>query len=937
MKKIIVIICLFLPAFSQILAQELPLNPEVTQGKLANGFTYYVQKNSTQKKRAVLYLVNKVGSILETDEQRGLAHFMEHMSFNGTKHFPGASLVDFLEKAGVRFGADLNAYTAFDETVYQLPIPIDNPEMLKNGLQVIRDWAAEATLDPKEIDKERGVVLEEKRLRNGVQQRIQEQTFPYMVNHSRYAERIPIGTEAVIKNFKPETLLSFYKDWYRPDLQAIIVVGDIDVKSVVQQVQQLFSDLKTPEEVTPRPEYTIELNGKNQFLAFTDKDIQGTTMQIMIKHPRKKLATQADYLDYIKRNLFNQVLAARFQSIFQKNANLYLGASASLAQSVANLDAFNVTLSARPGELEKGFAALWSEISKIKTQGFTIAELDVAKTRYLAAAQAAAAEGDKKTSAQFAQEYTRHFLQGVAVPGIAKEAALTEAYLPAISLGHINNMAKQYITDINRDVFIIGAETTKNNLPTEQEVNEWFAKYEIPVATATSVDEEKAALALAKMPLIARPPVKGKVVLSSKIKELNVTELVLGNGVRVILKPTAFKNDEVSFTAFSPGGTSIYSDSDYQTAINAVSVIAGGGVGDFSTEMLRQKLSGKQVMVNPFIQERIEGVSGRSNVKDLQTALQLTYLYFTQPRKDTAAFNASMIRARASLSNPVSTPEKMFSDTLNAVLSNYHFRRKPVTLADVEKIDLDKAFEIYKERFNDASDFTFVIVGSFDPKKIVPLLELYLGSLPATGRKEHARDLGIEIPKGRISKVVYSGSEEKATVQLVVSGDYPFSEQNNLQLQAIRHILELRMLERLREKEGGVYTPSVSLNTTRIPTSRYAFRIGFGCSPANVEMLIAAVWEEIAKIKANGPLAEDLDKFIAERKVSMKNALEDNGFWLRYLNNQYEEGRDPKAIFNYDRNLQSLNTAQLKIAINTYLNDQNYIRVVLMPEEKSGK
>ncbi|TCD01386.1 M16 family metallopeptidase [Pedobacter psychroterrae] len=933
-KKITLAIGLSLLTFSQLLAQELPLNPEVTRGKLPNGFTYYVQKNTNHKKRVTLYLVNKVGSILETEEQRGLAHFMEHMSFNGSTHFPGATLVDFLEKAGVRFGADLNAYTSFDETVYQLPIPIDKPEMLNSGLQVIRDWAAEATLDPKEIDKERGVVLEEKRLRNGGQQRIQQQTFPYMVNHSRYADREPIGTEAVLKNFTRETILSFYKDWYRPDLQAIIVVGDVDVKDIVQRIHKLFSDLKAPAVPKPRPEYTIELSGKNQFLAVTDKEVQGTMMQIMIKHPHKKLLTHADYMDYIKMNLFNQVLAARFQSVSQKNASRYIGVSAGLAPFMANVEAFTANLSARPGELEKGFAAFWSEISKIKDQGFTAAELDLAKMQYLNGMQAMASEGDKKQSAQYAQEYVRHFLNGNAIPGITKEAELTEAYLPAISLGHINQMAKQYISEVNRDVVIIGPETAKAGLPNEHQVNEWFAKYGTTTAPAANAEEEKAVLALAKMPMIAVPPVKGKVVSSTKIKELNLTELKLSNGVRVILKPTTFKNDEVSFTAFSPGGTSIYSDADFQTATNAASLIVEGGIGDFNGETLRQKLNGKQAGANPFIGERIEGISGYSNAKELETALQLTYLYFTEPRKDTAAFTATMSRAKATLANPINTPEKMFGDTLTAVMSNYHLRMKSPTLADLEKINLDRAFEIYKERFNDASDFTFIIVGNFDPVKIRPLLEQYLGSLPATGRKESAKDLGIQIPSGVIKKTIYSGAEDKATVQLIISGNYEYSEAHNMQLQAIKQVLELRMLERLREKEGGVYSPSVSLNVSHSPRTRYAFGISFGCSPANVEMLIAAVWQEIAKIKAEGAFPEDLAKFKAEKKVGMTNALETNGFWLNYLSNQYQEQLDPKDILNYTKNLENLNGAALKTAINTYLDGKNYVRVVLLPDNQ---
>ncbi|TCC99726.1 insulinase family protein [Pedobacter hiemivivus] len=929
------LLCLFSTLFYKSYAQQLPLDPEVVTGKLANGFSYYVRKNSNQKKRVTLYLVNKVGSILETEQQLGLAHFMEHMSFNGTTHFPGATLVDFLEKAGVRFGADLNAYTSFDETVYQLPIPIDDPKMLSSGLQVIRDWAAEATLDPKEIDKERGVVLEEKRLRNGAQQRIQQQTFPMMVNHSRYADRQPIGTEEVIKNFTRETILSFYKDWYRPDLQSIIVVGDVDVKDVVKRIEHLFSDLKNPEPSKPRPVYDIELSGKNQFLAITDKEAQGTLMQVMIKYPHKKLQSHLDYLDYIKRNIFNQVLALRFRSVSQKNAGNYLAASAGLTSVTANVDAFNASLSARPGELEKGFAAFWSELAKIKAQGFTEAEITAAKSQYLASIQASLAERDKKQSAQYANEYVRHFLHGEASPGIPKEAELIEAYLPTISLGHLNQMAQQHIVDSNRDVILIAPESAKSTLPDEATVNAWFSKYEQVAGSGDDTDAQKLIKKLAKMPLIASPPVKGKVISSTEIKELKITELKLSNGVRVILKPTTFKNDEIIFNAYSPGGTSIYPDVDYQSATNAAPLVTSGGLGDFSAEMLIQKLTGKSASVSPYIGERTEGISGYSNTHELETALQLIHLYFTEPRKDTAAFNAIMSRTRASLANPVLTPEKMFGDTLSAVLSNYSVRRKSAGLAELEQLSLDRAFEIYKDRFSDASDFTFVMVGNFDEKKIRPLLEQYLGSLPSAGRKEAARDLKIQIPAGKITKTLYSGSEDKATVQLVLSGDYQYSEENRYNMEAIKYILGLKLNDRLREQEGGVYSPSVSLTSSRRPRSRYAFSVGFGCSPANVEKLIASVWEEIAKLQSNGPSADDLAKFKAEQKVGTKNAMGTNAFWLSYLGSQFQEDSDPKQILHFDAVIDGMTTGKLKEAMNIYLNDKNYVRAVLIPEDKS--
>lgn len=916
-------------------SQKLQVDPEVTVGKLPNGFTYYVRKNTSQKKRVTMYLANKSGSILETDGQRGLAHFVEHMSFNGTKNFPGSTLVDFLEKAGVRFGADLNAYTSFEETVYQLPITIDKPEMLDKGLQVLRDWSQEATLDPKEIDKERGVILEEKRLRTGAQQRIQAQTFPYLVNHSLYAEREPIGTEEVLRNFKREEIHSFYSDWYRPDLQAIIVVGDVDVKQTIEKIKALFSDLKMPAVPKPRPIYTIDLKGKNQFIVATDNEAQGTIMQVMIKFPHKKLITNSDYLDFVKENLFNLLLSNRLRSISQKNSANYLAANASLGAFMSNIDAFNVLLSARPGELEKGFGALWGEINKIRTFGFDLSELEQAKSQYMASEQSMVSEIDKKASAAYAQEYVRHFTKDEAIPGQLKEAQLTETYLGTISQGHMLQMAKTYVVPTNRDVFIVAPTSAKSSLPTEEQVNGWFEKYggeqlsTIPIAEQYKKEPERS--------LIDSEPKPGKIVSANKSKELGTTEMKLSNGIRIILKPTSFKNDEINFSAFSMGGSSLYSDHDFRSAEFAAGLIANAGVANFSSEQLRQKLNGKQVSVIPFISERTEGISGYSNVKDLETALQLTYLYFTNPRKDTASFNAVISRSLATLQSQVNSPEKVFSDSLNALLSNNNPRRKSLDVKQIQDIAIDKVYEIYGQRFANASDFTFVFVGNIDPEKLKPLIERYIASLPSNGKMEKARDLGINIPEGNIKKTVYSGIANKSSVQLIFSGPNVCSAESNLELRAIRFILGLRMNQRLREQESGVYSPQVSLNVGRIDNPRFVLSIQFGCAPENVERLVNAAKEELMQIKSKGVSKDDFEKFIAEERVALKNQMETNGFWLAYLSGQIQQEQQLNEILGFSGLMDSLTPTKLTQSFTKYLDGKNLIQFVLMPEAAAKK
>ncbi|WP_442591504.1 M16 family metallopeptidase [Pedobacter sp. AW31-3R] len=910
--------------------ENLPLDSAVRTGKLPNGFTYYIRKNQEPKNKVVMYLVNKVGSILENDDQQGLAHFLEHMSFNGTVHYPGKSMVDFLEKTGVRFGADLNAYTSFDETVYQLPFPIENAAMLKDGLQVMRDWAQEASLDPIEIDKERGVVLEEKRLGEGTKKKIMDLVFPVMTNGSRYASRSPIGTEEVIKNFKAHTLEDFYRTWYRPNLQALIVVGDIDVKQVETMVNTMFSDLKNPVNEKERLTYPIELKGKNQFTVFTDKEVPVTSIQVSVKHYRQAFSTFNDYREMVIRALFNQMAGARFASLAEKHTELYLNAGVGIAPLIANLDNFSASVSTRPGQLEKGFKAFWTEVMAIRNAGFSTAELDRAKKNYLSAMERAVSEKDHKSSAEYVQEYTRHFTVGESSPGIAMEYKLTKEFLAQISLATITELAKRTIANINRDVLIIAPENEKANLPGEERFASWFKTIE-NTQSLTFEDEDQTAPAL-----LADVPKPGTIVSQKKIASLGVTELTLNNGVRVILKPTKFKKDEITFSAFSEGGTSLYANADIPSAASAAGIIAASGIRELSPVQLKNTLNGKQVSVSPFIGEMTEGLSGAANNADFETAMQMVYLYFTHPRADTAIFKNSMSRNRAAFINLVKSPEEEFADTINAVVTNGHSRRTGPSLEKLEQIDLYRALEIYRERFADASDFTFILTGSFEPDQIQPVLLKYIGGLPAIWRKEKSKDLGVGMRKGKLEKTIRSGTAEKATVKLMISGDYVVNDENNLQLHALKAILGFRLIERLREQEGGVYSPSVGLEITRKPIPYYAFTINFGCAPENVDKLITATREEIHKLQKEGVSADDIQKYVAEEKVSMEAALQTNAFWGSYLNAKYQNQEDPESILDYKENLNQLSSRVLQKAAVKYFNQRNFLRFVLLPVQSTS-
>lgn len=914
------------PTTKQSSSGIIPLDPAIRTGKLPNGFTYYIRKNIEPKNRVQLYLANKIGSIMENDDQRGLAHFMEHMGFNGTKNFPKNDLVNNLQKAGVRFGADLNAYTSFDETVYQLPIPSDDPEVLKNGIQIMRDWAQEATLDPVEIDKERGVVLEEKRLGKGAQQRMQDKYLPMLFNNSRYSDRLPIGTEEVLKNFSAETIKQFYTDWYRPDLQALIVVGDIDVDAMEQTIKAKFSDLKNPAKPRQRTKYSISLLNKNQFIAVTDKEFPVSVAQIMIKHPESKLITTADYRNSILRTLFNSMIGTRFADMSKQADPPFLQAGANISGFLAGLDMYNVFVVAKPGEMERGFKAILTETERVQRFGFTQTELDRAKQSYLTNMESAFKEKDKTPSESLVNEYLRHFLEQEASPGIEYEYKMANSMTGGISLNDVNNLAKKYITDVNRDVIIMGPEKDKDNLPDEAKVESWISGTKQSNISAY-VDQ------VSDKPLLSAKLSGGKVISESKMPEIGVTEFKLSNGVKVVLKPTDFKNDEISFSAFSAGGSSLYSDADFQSALYATAIIRNGGLGEFNSVQLPKLLSGKKVSVSPYIMERFEGISGSTSPKDIETALQLTYLYFTQPRKDAETFKGLIAQQKGGLANRGNDPNSVFADSVAAILGNYNVRRTGPSVEKINQVSLDRAFEIYKDRFADASDFTFVFVGSFNPAELKPLLEQYLGSLPSSNRKETAKDLGIQIPAGKIDKKIYKGQEPKASVRLVFSGDYTWSEKHNNQLNALAEVLTIKLIERLREDEGGVYGVGARASYSKFPKGRYSFNISFGCAPENVEKLISSTLDEINKIRVNGALAGDIEKFIAEETRTTETQLKDNGFWLGYLTSQLQNEDEPKQVLSYLESLKELSPESLKATVQYRLNPDNFIRMVLLPEK----
>lgn len=905
----------------------LPFDSEVKVGKLKNGFTYYIRKNAEPENRVTMHLGVKAGSILETEEELGLAHFLEHMNFNGLKHFPKNDLVNYLQSAGVRFGSDLNAYTGFDQTVYQLPIPSDNPELLKNGLQVMRDWAQDALLTTEEIDKERGVVLEEMRGSRGASQRMQDKYLPVLLNNSLYAKRLPIGTEEVVTNFKPEVIRAFRDRWYRPDLEAIVIVGDIDPLEMEKEVIRLFSDMKVPKKIVPRKEYKVDLINQNQFLVVTDPEMTSTVGQIIIKHPEEKVKTVGDYRTSLMKGVFNQMISARLNELSQKPDSPYLQAGVSISDLFGGLDNLSAFYVAKPGQIENATKAVIRELERFKKFGFTETEFQRAIATYSKGNEVNYTERSKRKSDSYVSSYLDNFLEGSAVLSNEDRYQITKQLLPTLTLSDVEAVGRRFYTDKNRDILILAPEKDKNILPVEGAVNAWIAAVNNETLTAY-VDQ------VSTLPLLAKKPMtKGKVVSKKEIADIGVKELVLSNGVKVVLKPTTFKNDQILISSFSPGGTSLYKDADYFSAANAASMINSSGLGQLNVTELRKYLSGKNLSVSPYVTERTEGISGYTDKEGLPTTFEMIYGYFTEPRIDDDIFQSNIEKALSSMENRENDPNFVFGDKVRRTLYGNNIRRNSPSAEQVKSIDKDRSLEIYKDRFADASDFTFTIVGSFTEEEITPYLEQYIATLPTVGRKEEAVDLRILEPAVGVKSIVKKGKEPKAQVSLRYIGDFDYSTQENLNFAALESILSIKLIERLREEESGVYGVGARGTKSKYPTSRYTMQIAFGTGLDKYEGLIASALEEVNKIKKEGPSQVDLDKFMIEQKRQLELQLKENNFWLSQINSSYQLNEDPTDVLRYLDELNKVTIESVKKAANKYLKEDKMFEFILLPED----
>jgi len=910
-------------------ANALRLDPKVKMRVLPNGFTYYLRQNNTPASQVTMYLVNKVGSMQETEAERGIAHFIEHMAFNGTKHFPNHQLFDYLQKAGVRNGADLNAETGFDETVFMFPIPSGDAALLKNSLQIMRDWANDVTFDNTEIDRERGVVLEERRQHLGLGQRTMDKILPIVSNNSLYAQRDPIGLEEVIKNASYETIRGFYKKWYRPNLQALIVVGDIDEKKIEKMIISLFSDLTNPADAPKRADYTIPLLNKTQFVVATDPEIPSANISFTIKSRQTPVSNTEAYLrEQYLNQLVNTMLTARFSDIGYQADMPFTELSANMGNREGAIHSVSFSVNPKPGQIEKACRAMFTEIERLKKFGFTSSELARAQTNYLNNFKGIYNKRDEIGSSSLVDEYKNNFLINYPAPGIDYQFGLLKKSLPNFTNEAVNDVLNNNIAAANMDFIVTANEKDKALLPTQANLELWKAVAAQGVITAY-VDN------VVDNVLMAVKPVPGKIVSEKKLPVDDVTELILSNGLKVLLKQTSFQKDNISIHCSSPGGLSVVADKDFLAASYAPQIISYGGVGNFNGTGLGKFLADKDYSVILNTNPNFQTIEGTSTSKELEHLLQLMHLYFTKPHKDRAAFDYIITRKREEASGNVNRPKAVFKDSINAILYNYNLRAISPTDEEIKAVDYDRVLALYKQRFADASNFTFVIVGDINLATIKPLLEMYLGSLPATHINETWKDTHKDEVIGTLSRKFYRGKEKVAEVQLEFSGKLTPADWliGAGHIGEMCTILQYRLFDRLRVGEGGVYNVQVRGTPERIPGSSYQIFITFSCDPVNVESLILAVHQEIAKLRNEGATYSDIEKLRAETKVSTQSYSRQNEYWVGHILSSVEYQTEPISASDDIKKLLKIDTEDIKIAVNKLLNLDNYKRFVLLPEQ----
>jgi zinc protease len=911
------------------LSDPLPINPQLKLGKLENGLTYFIQKNNKPEKRVELRLVLKAGSILEDDDQQGIAHLIEHMAFNGSTHFKKNELISYLQSLGIKYGPELNAYTGFNETVYMLTVPTDKEGNLETGLLVLEDWAQGLSLNDADIDTERNIVIEEARLGRGANDRMDKKLYPLLYNGSRYAERLPIGKIDIIRHASYDTIKRFYKDWYRPDLMAVVVVGDVEPEQAEQMVKTHFAKLKNPKPERPRNYVTIPARTKSTAIVITDKEATKNEQLIQYSiEPDKPEITIFDYRQSIIKNLSAAILNQRLQYLTQQAEPPFIVGASAEDQLVHGYKSFSsIALVGRTGT-KPAINALIQENERARQFGFSPDELDRAKKDQLRVFESSYNERNKSESNHFTEEYIRHFLEGEAIPGIANEYNYVTELVPGITLEEVNAYARKHIPNSEAKLLAyLGSNKKAENIPTETQLLDWAnTAQQLPVAANNEQFIPKQ--------LMAKPPKAGSIVTETHNNQLGTTELTLSNGLKVLLKPTDFKDDQVLLIAKRFGGQSLFDHADIFNARYSNAIVDSMGLANYTPIELQKILAGESIFFQESSNNYIENLKGAAAQSDVESLFQFMHLRLAKPRLDPALFTAFITRRQDASRNTMERPETIFANTVSTTLYNNNPR---VALAakpsDFNHITMDRAAAIYSDRYTSAKGFTFILVGNFDLEKIKPLIATYLASLPTKDILLTYRDLHIRPVTGVVKKEVHAGSEDKSQVALIFTGPAKYSKEENMRLNALIEVMNLRINDVIREKLTLIYSGKMKGGIDRIPYENYRLNINLPCSPENVGKVIAATFSEIEKLKKDGPTEEELNKVKTNWIKNNNIALLTNEYWLESLQNAKLYNIDPEDILTIEKRINAVTQQDIKDAARRYLNVENYVQVVLYPEK----
>ena len=911
-------------------SQPLPIDSAVRVGKLENGLTYYIRHNEYPKQRAEFHIAQAVGAILEEDHQNGLAHFLEHMAFNGTEHFAGKGIIEYFESIGVNFGGNINAYTSLDETVYRLSeVPTTREGIIDSALLVMHDWACGLLLLEDEIDNERGVIREEWRTGAQANRRMWKAINPLKYPGSQYAKRDVIGDTAVINNFAYDALRDYYKKWYGPDNQAIIVVGDIDVDQIEQKIKALWADVPARENRGERPLYSVNDNVEPIVAIVRDKEAQYTRIEMEFKKdqfPAQLRGTNVDYLQTIANELVCDMFNNRLSELAMKPEATFVGAGSYYGELVKEKDAFVAVYLAKQGQEVDAYKSLLTQLEKMRRYGFTHAELDRVKKETLAAYEKSYNERNTVRNIMHAQEYIRHYLDGDPIPGIEWEYEIVKQLLPALPLDKLNQIAQNLVTDENLIISFQAPEDENVLLPTEAEAIEMLAAVkneEIEAPMEEAIREN----------LVESAPKAGKIKKTTYNETLGITEWTLSNGVRVVVKPTTFKQDEILFYAFSQGGRSLVTTADLPSAALATDVVELGGLADMSTTDLQKALTGKRVSVSPSISAYNESVTGSSTIKDLETMLQLNYLYFTAPRRDEESYQTLISILNSQLANRDKNPKVAFSDSVQMMQTDHSDRTIIFNKAMLEKVSLDKALEVYKARFANPADFTFFFVGNVDPndEAFQAQVRTWLGGLNTNKKLERAADDKVRVPEG-INKNYFTREMETKTASNRIqytSYDMPYTLANDLNMEMIGRILSTRYLESIREREGGSYGVGCAAWMNRHPVPYAQLIMQFDTDPEKQEKLMNIIHEEVNTIVENGPLAKDLNKEKESMLKDFQEDLEKNSYWKSVLSIYYKNGIN--YITDYKAAVENITAETVQATLKKLVEAGNMFEVVMLP------